>query len=81
MSIDLNDIIQRAIECATNECGQPVMIRSTLFPNQVPGADLDGWALFVATPESGDCDSVFVGVHTESGETKIVDPEADNKSE
>ena len=80
MKMDLNDIIQLAIKRASTECGQSVLITGTLFPNQVPGADLDGWALFVAAPESGDGDSdpVFVGVHTETGETKIVDPDAVN---
>lgn len=80
MSIDLNDIIQRAIERASTECGQTVTIRDTLFPNQSPGADLDGWALFTVVPDSGGCDPIFVGVHTETGETKIVDPEDDNAS-
>ena len=79
MKMDLNEIIQLAIEFAGAECGQSVIITDTLFPDQFPGADLDGWALFVAMPESGDGDPMFVGVHTETGETKIFDPEADNK--
>ena len=74
MKLDLNDIIQLAIEFASDHCGESVMITETLFPNQFPGADLDAWALFVTIPESGAGDTISVGVNTETGETKIVDP-------
>ena len=73
--MDLNKIIQRAIERASIECGQSAIIMHTLFPNQFPGLDLDGWALFIAMPESGDREPISVGVNIETGETKIVDAE------
>ena len=72
--MDLNEIIQHAIERGKIECGQSVIITDTLFPNQFPGADLDGWALFIVMPESGDLDPMFIGVNMETGESKIVDP-------
>jgi hypothetical protein len=71
--MDLNEIIQHAIERGKIECGKSVTITDTLFPNQVPGADLDGWALFVVMPDSGDLEPMFIGVNMETGETKIVD--------
>ena len=75
MKIDLNESIRLAIDHASAECGHPVMIVDTVFPNQTPGASLDGWALFIAVPEGGDPEPIFVGVNMETGETKIVDPE------
>lgn len=78
MNIDLNTAIKLALGQANQTTGQDresLMITDTLFPNQQPGTDLDGWALFVTMPESGAGDTMFVGVHMETGETKIVDPD------
>ena len=75
MKMDLDKIIQLAIERASAECGHPVVLADSVFPNQTPGADLDGWALFVTRPERGEFDSILVGVNTETGETRIFDPD------
>lgn len=76
MDIDLAIAIDLALNQASESTGQDsesLMILDTLFPNQQPGADLDGWALFVIT-EFGAVDSpLYVGVHMDTGETKTID--------
>ena len=73
MSIDLNDAIKRALDQAALTSGQDresLLITDTLFPNQIPGADLDGWAIFTVSGNGLLVGQFLVGVHMESGDTK-----------
>jgi len=76
MKVDLNTAINLALGQASETTGQDrksLMIMDTLFPNQQPGADLGGWALFIISV-NGEIDSpIHVGVHMDTGETKIID--------
>ena len=76
MKIDLNAAIDLALGQASDSTGQgreSLMIVDTLFPNQQPGADLGGWALFVIS-EGGAVDNpIHVGVHMDTGETKVIE--------
>lgn len=76
MKVDLNTAIDLALGQASETTGQDresLMIMDTLFPNQHPGADLDGWALFVISVGTAVDDPIHVGVHMDTGETKIID--------
>ena len=76
MNIDLNAAINLALDQASQTTGQDresLMITDTLFPNQEPGADLDGWALFVIVVDYPTGNTIHVGVHMDSGETKIIE--------
>jgi len=74
--IDLNSAIALALGQASESTGknhESLMIMNTLFPNQQPGANLGGWALFVISVGGVIDNPVHVGVHMETGETKIID--------
>ena len=76
MKIDLSTAIDLALGQASETTGQDresLMIMDTLFPNQQPGADLGGWALFVINVGSTVDGPIHVGVHMDTGETKIID--------
>lgn len=76
MKIELGTAIDLALGQASETTGQDresLMIMDTLFPNQHPGADLDGWALFVISVGTAVDDPIHVGVHMDTGETKIID--------
>ena len=49
---------------------ESLLITDTLFPNQVPGVDLDGWAIFTVSGNGLLVGQFLVGVHMESGDTK-----------
>ena len=76
MMIDLNSAIALALGQAsesTDKNHEALMIMDTLFPNQQPGANPDGWALFVISVGGAVDNPVHVGVHMETGATKIID--------
>ncbi len=76
MKIELGTAIELALGQAGEHTGQvrkSLTIMDTLLPNQHPGADLDGWALFVISVGSAVDDPIHVGVHMDTGETKIID--------
>ena len=81
MTIDLNTAIDLALDYASQETGrdrESLMITGTLFPNQQPGVHLDGWALFVIVDNYPAGDTIHVGVHMDTGKTKIVTGDDDD---
>jgi hypothetical protein len=78
MKIDLNTAIDLALSQAresTDQDRESLMIMDTMFPNQHPGADLGGWALFMISVNGVIDSPIHVGVHMDTGETKIIEVE------
>jgi hypothetical protein len=81
VNIDLNTAINLALDQAsqvTDQDRESLMITGNFFPDQQPRVHLDGWALFIIIDNSSDDDTLHVGVHMDTGETKIVTGDEDD---
>jgi hypothetical protein len=76
MKFDVHTLIETVLSLASESSGvdrAALTIAETLYPDKYPGADLDGWTLYAVVENYPVGQTIYVALHLESGQAKVVE--------